>query len=104
MSDIVVTVPKGYFRNERYEKDCFTLGGHRPIRLNWKDRIYIVYEGLIEEFYYFCGYGTGPDVEFQLTNRRELYRPFPCRGFQGFRYAGRIGLTRQRGRAKRKKK
>lgn len=39
MSDIVVTVPKGYFSEDgRYEKTSFTLDGSRPIRLNWKDR------------------------------------------------------------------
>lgn len=101
--DIVVTVPKGYFRDEgRYEKAFFTLGGRRPKRLKWNDRIYIAYEGFIEEFYEFWGYNPGPDVEFEFGNQRELSRPFPCKGFQGFRYADRMGLTRQRGRSKRR--
>ncbi len=101
MSDIVVTVPKGYFKNERYEKAWFGLGGHKPKRLKWKDRIYILYEGLIEEFYLFCGYSIEDDdnYEFDLGRHRRLVRPFPCKGFQGFRYAEKIGLNRKRGRA-----
>ena len=105
MADIVVTVPKGYFEGERYQKDTFGFGGTRkPKRLKYHDRIYIVYEGLIEEFYPFEDYETEPDedhFEFYLGVRRQLAKPFPCKGFQGFRYAERMGLNRKRGKVRR---
>ena len=104
MSDIVVTVPKGYFEGERYQKDTFTFSSTRkPKRLKPNDRIYIVYEGLIEEFYPFEGYESEPDddyFEFYLGGRRRLFKAFPCKGFRGFRYAETFGLTRRRGRGR----
>lgn len=106
MADIVVTVPKGYFKEARYTKDYFTFGGTRkPKRLKYRDRIYIAYEGRIEEFYTFEGYDEEFDhleVQFYFGDRRQLVKPFPCKGFQGFRYAETVGLDRKRGRAKRR--
>ena len=105
MSDIVVTVPKGYFKEGRYQKDSFMFSGTRkPKRLKLRERIYIAYEGVIEEFYSFMGYLSEPDddyFEFYLGDVRKLYRPFPCKGFQGFRYADRMGLSKERGNAPR---
>ncbi len=94
--NIVVTIPKGWFKRVSYRRKGFIHLKRKPKSLERGDRVYICYEGKVDHYYDFKGYDEDArqeslregDGKFYLdfSSYHKLKRAVKKKGFRGFRY------------------
>ena len=119
--DIIVTTPKSEMANAAREAaDCIAAGGGeyfrrfplvRTPKVTPADRVYYVEDGYVRGFAVISrlSYESGMNCDttgrrwargwyvFMDANSWKWIRPIPMRGFQGFRYAGRVQISQTDG-------